>query len=715
MDDAMVETVDAAQIAVSLGTVTLVEETTFCLSGRSGDVRPGGAQGLFFLDTRLLSRYELTIDGERAEPLTVAIRQPFAATFVAQARPQPALTDSGVLILRHRYVGRGMREDIVIRNGSATPAQLRLELAVDADFADLFAVKEARVLVVGEHGRELSGGGELRLHHRHTRGDREVTVRFGGDAAVDTTGARWEVTVPPQGEWSTCVQVELTKEPIEPRYRCGVPVAHAAPAVRHAAWHRTVPLVDTDYTPLDTAVATSLSDLGALRLSDSSHPERTTVAAGAPWFMTLFGRDSLLTSYMSLIVSPDLAQGVLETLASLQGAVVDPLTDEEPGRILHEVRSGHTTWAAMGHRNVYYGSVDATPLFVILLGELRRWGLAAEVVDRLLPHADRALDWITGYGDRDGDGYVEYARLSEHGLLNQGWKDSFDGIPYADGRLAEPPIALCEVQGYVYAAYLARSYFAQEVGDDETAAHWRHRARALKTAFNRDFWLPDRGYFALALDAEKRPVDALASNMGHCLWSGIVDLDKAPQVAARLLSQEMFSGWGVRTLGTSMASYNPLSYHCGSVWPHDNAIIAAGLMRYGFVREAHQVIRGILAAGWATGSRLPELFSGLDRSEVPVPVPYPASCSPQAWAASTPLQFVRTMLRFDPWIPHGRIWVDPALPDEIKRLKVSRIPMGGERLDVHVDGDVVTLSELTGIEVIRRPRPPLTAALTEVS
>jgi len=691
-------------------TVTLVEESTFCLSGRSGDVQPGGAQGLFLLDTRLLSRFQLTIDGEPADPLTVAIRQPFAATFVARARPQGLVIDTSLLVLRHRYIGLGMREDLVVRNAGTAPAKLRVELAVDADFADLFSVKEARVALVGEHAREITDS-ELRLRHRHAGSDREVTVRFGGGAAVDATGAAWEVTVPAQGEWTTCVQVELTEHAIEPRYRCGEPVTQAAPALRHAAWLREVPLVDTAYAPLHTAMSTSLTDLGALRLSDPAHPDRTTVAAGAPWFMTLFGRDSLLTSYMALIASPDLARGVLETLAGLQGSVVDPLTDEEPGRIMHEVRAGHSTWAALGERNVYYGSADATPLFVILLGELHRWGLASDVVDRLLPHADRALDWISDYGDRDGDGYVEYARSSEHGLINQGWKDSHDSVPFADGRLAEPPIALCEVQGYVYAAYLARAYLAQEAGDVETAAHWRQRAAALKTAFNRDFWMADRGWYALALDGDKRPVDGLASNMGHCLWSGIVDLDKAPAVAARLMSPEMFCGWGVRTLATSMATYNPLSYHCGSVWPHDNAIIAAGLMRYGFVHEAHQVIRGMLAAGCASGGRLPELFGGLDRTEIPVPVPYPASCSPQAWSAATPLQFLRTLLRFDPWVPHGKIWLVPALPDEITRLAVTRIPIAGQRLDVLVDGGDVKLSALRGLEVIRRPRPPLTAAL----
>jgi glycogen debranching enzyme len=697
-----------ADIGRSAGTVTLVEESTFCLSGRSGDIRPGGVQGLFYLDTRLLSCLLLTVNGESPEPLTVAIEQPFAATFVARTPPHGGVADSSALVLRRRYVGRGLREDITVRNSSAVPARLRVEMSVDADFADLFAVKEARVVAVGEHERAAGAQGEVVFRYRYEGAQRAVTVRFSGDAAITPSGAWWDVTVPAQGEWSACVHAEVTQEPVAPLFPCGEPVTTAGPAVRHAAWRASVPQVQTDHEALRLAVATSLVDLGSLRLSDPEDERRTTIAAGAPWFMTLFGRDSLLTSYMSLIVSPALSLGVLERLAALQGDKFDPLSEEEPGRILHEVRHGQSSWSALGSKNIYYGSVDATPLFVILLGELERWGLAHDAVQRLLPHADRALTWLTDYGDRDGDGYVEYERHTEHGLANQGWKDSWDGVPFADGRLAEPPIALCEVQAYTYAAYRARGFFAENAGDADLASHWRVKASQLKAAFNRDFWLPDRGYFALALDGDKRPVDALASNIGHCLWTGIVDFDKAASVAAHLLSPEMFNGWGIRTLATSMASYNPLSYHCGSVWPHDNAIVVSGLMRYGFVREAHRVIEGMLAAAAAEGGRLPELFAGISRDEVPVPVPYPASCSPQAWAAATPLQFVRSMLRLDPWVPNGKVWVDPVLPDGMASLSVNMIPIAEQRLDVRASRDGAEISSLTGLQIVREARVPVT-------
>jgi glycogen debranching enzyme len=468
--------------------------------------------------------------------------------------------------------------------------------------------------------------------------------------------------------------------------------------------------VQTDYTDLRTVVDQSAEDLGALRIFDPDFPERTVVAAGAPWFMTLFGRDSLLTSYMALVLDPDLALGVLQTLARFQGTKVDPRNDEEPGRILHEMRFGEAPSLSLGGGRVYYGTADATPLFVMLLGELRRWGLANELVDSLLPHADRALEWIEKYGDRDGDGYVEYKRASDRGLVNQGWKDSGNAIRFADGRLARPPIALCEVQGYTYGAYLARAHFADEMGDAETAVHYRAKAATLKENFNRDFWLDDRGWYAMALDADKVPVDGLGSNMGHCLWTGIVDEEKARLVADQLMSTDMFSGWGIRTLSQSMVGYNPISYHNGSIWPHDNAICAAGLMRYGFVEESHRVILGLLDAARHQLHRLPELFGGVSRQDLAFPVDYPSSCSPQAWAAASPLLFLRTILRLDPWVPHRKVWLSPTLPPWINYLRVDRIPLAGRRVTVEIDGGDVRVEGLSDdIELVAEPRKPLTA------
>ncbi len=477
-------------------------------------------------------------------------------------------------------------------------------------------------------------------------------------------------------------------------------------------WRADSPAAETDHPGLRMVLRQSLEDLGALRLHDPARPGQVAVAAGAPWFMALFGRDSLLTSYMALPLDPALALGTLQTLARMQGSKVDAATEEQPGRILHETRLGADFPLARGGGNVYYGTVDATPLFVDLLGELRRWSIASEEVDALLPAADRALAWIEEYGDRDGDGFVEYERSTEAGLANQGWKDSWDGVNAADGTLATTPIALCEVQGYVYAAYSARSHLAAAAGDAAGAAHWAGRADALKRSFNERFWLPERGWYAIALDGDKRPVDALTSNIGHCLWSGIVDEDKAEEVAAHLMSPEMFTGWGVRTLASSMGAYNPMSYHNGSVWPHDSVLVATGLMRYGFVQEAQRIATGLLDAAVEFGGRLPELFCGFDRFEYPAPVPYPTSCSPQAWAAATPIQAVRLLLRLEPRTV-GEVWFDPAWPDRYGPIRVRNLPLGGQRVTLTVDEEGARLEGLPdGVSVVRSARRPVGPART---
>jgi glycogen debranching enzyme len=693
------------------GTVTLVEGSAFCISRRDGDVVPGSPQGLFFRDTRFLSGLDLHINGHRPEVLAAERAAPFAATFVLRSQPVPGRADSTLMIMRYRYVGRGMREDIVVQNYGEEAAYCSVQLRFSADFANLFAVKEGRGRPEGEVVLAASRDGLL-FTSRKGASRRGLRITASEPAQFVSDMAAWEVVVPAGGRWTTCLQFTTIIEDneVEPRHLCGHAVEAATPHQRLDQWRQAVPAVQTDYEVLQHAVTKGAEDLGALRIFDPEFPERAVLAAGAPWFMTLFGRDSLLTSWMALIVDPTLAEDVLQTLARFQGTKVDPLDDEEPGRILHEMRYGEASSLSLVGGRVYYGTADATPLFVMLLGELRRWGLARDVVDSLLPAADRAMAWIEDYGDRDGDGYVEYQRASDRGLANQGWKDSWDAIRFADGTLARPPIALCEVQGYVYGAYLARAHFADELGDASTAARYRVMAKALKTAFNRDFWLEDRGWYAMGLDADKRPIDALASNMGHCLWTGIVDKDKAPKVAARLLSPEMFSGWGIRTLGSNMAGYNPVSYHCGSVWPHDNAIIAAGLTRYGFVDEAQRVILGLLDAAAHFGGRLPELFGGLGRDEVPFPVTYPSSCQPQAWSAASPLLFLRTILRLDPWVPHGKVWLDPVLPKRIERLRVDRIPLAGRRVTVAVDHTAVDIQGLgDDIELVQHPRDPFTA------
>ncbi len=728
--DASGSALGGASLTGSAGNlVTLIEGSTFCISAGNGNIIPGAPMGLFVRDTRILSEWILEVDSERLEPLTATSSDSFATTFLTRSRPRPEQPESTLLLMREREIGEGMRERIRIRNLSPEAAGLTLVLRVAADFADLFEVKAGRVSDgTAAVGRVRNGAFELSQDRfGRSRGIRVAAIRTGSpaghgrpaerDVSVvlegDTGRLTWRVAVPARGEWSCVVDVEafIDGRRLEALEHDGD--ARSAVAARRAReWHETVPVIRTADANLTRTLTQSVTDLGALRLFDPDHPDRTAVAAGAPWFMALFGRDSLLTSWMLLPLDTSLALGTLRSLAEHQGVVTDPLTEEQPGKILHEVRFGRMSEPSGGGAHISYESVDATPLFVMLLGELRRWGIARADVDTLLPTADRALEWLVGDGDPDGDGFVEYHRATDRGMRNQGWKDSADGISFADGTLAQPPIALCEVQGYAYSAYLARAHFAREMGELELGLQWARRAAALKAAFNERFWLPDRGWFAIGLDRDKRPIDALASNMGHCLWTGIVDEDKAPAVANHLLSPDLFSGWGVRTLARSMGRYNPISYHNGSVWPHDNAIIAAGLARYGFVTEAQMVSQGILCAADRFGGRLPELFCGFDRTEFEEPVPYPTSCSPQAWAAAAPVMLLRALLRLDPWIPSGELRVAPIVPAAYLPLQMSRVAMAGSRMSLEVTVDGVTVEGLgPEVTVVHEPRAAGTAML----
>ncbi|MCT9931350.1 amylo-alpha-1,6-glucosidase [Planotetraspora sp. A-T 1434] len=696
--------------ALGATTVTLIEGNSFCVSAWNGDITPGGPQGVYHADTRLLSRWELKVDDVPVEPLQVLGAEPYHAVFLGRTRPRPGRAESTLMVVRDRYVGGGVREDVTLRNLSNEPAGCVVDVHLASDVADLFEVKTDRVTHVPDVDMVPTGSSLRIFSPSRSRG---VTITARESFAVPGL-LSFRVVVPARGEWKTTVQVNpiIDGEESQAWFSELHPVDHAEPAVRLADWHRQIPGVITTHAGLAKALRRSREDLGSLRLFEPGRPdEPPTIAAGAPWFMTLFGRDSLLTSWMALPLDQSLALGTLRRLARLQGTTEDPLTEEEPGKILHELRFGVPTRASLHGGACYYGSVDATPLYVMLLGELRRWGIHREAVEGLLPAADAALSWIENYGMRRGpcEGLLWYRRMTDQGLVNQGWKDSFDGITFADGTLARAPIAVAEAQGYVYAAYIARGHFAHEMGDHEAERKCAERARLIRETFNERFWLPDRGYYAIGLDGDGRPIDSLASNMGHCLWTGIVDEDKAESVAHHLLSDEMFTGFGVRTLGSDMGAYNPMSYHNGSVWPHDNALIVAGLIRYGFVAEAQRVSMGLLDAAEAFGGRLPELFCGFGRKEFPVPVPYPTSCSPQAWAAAAPIQVMRSLLRFDPWIPYGQAWVAPALPKEIGDLRITGLPLAGARVDLLVreNGETTISGAPEGIEVHYEPRPPV--------
>ncbi|AYF77020.1 amylo-alpha-1,6-glucosidase [Nocardia yunnanensis] len=678
------------------GAVTLVEGSTFCLSDNLGDVQHGTPYGLFFRDARVLSQWELRLDGQRPEPLSVWSPEAFTARFIMRRPPRAGAADSTVLIVRERLVDDGLRETITVENLGRETTAVDLHLHVDADFVDLFAVKEGR----GGNARAevIVADVELLLNDRSDR-SRGLAVSSSETPVVLPGSLSWRAVVPAGGSWQTEIvcQPTMGNQPIHSPLRPGEHYEASEPSRKIAQWRDTATKITAADAQLSWVLERTESDLGALQIHDDARGGRPFVAAGAPWFMTLFGRDSLLTAWMALPLDVGLAVGTLQQLAEMQGLRVDPMTEEEPGRIMHEMRRGPASGQVLGGET-YYGTIDATPLFVMLLAEARRWGADIDAVTALLPAADAALAWIADYGDRDGDGFVEYRRATDRGLINQGWKDSFDGINDAAGRLPEPPIALCEVQGYVYAATLARAELAEEFGDTTTAGHLRDRAAELRTKFAEAFWLPEKGWFAVGLDGHKRRLDALTSNIGHCLWSGIVSDEHASIVIAKLASPEMDSGFGLRTLASSMGAYNPMSYHNGSIWPHDTAIAVAGLLRYrhlpGALELATRLADGLLDAAAAFGGRLPELFCGFPRSRFGAPVPYPTSCSPQAWASAAPLLLVRSFLGLDPDAAHRSLTVLPHLPLRWGRVELTDLRLGGAVIDLAVEGDRVTAHNL---------------------
>jgi len=681
---------------VPAATVTLMQGSSFTICETSGDISDRGAEGLFVADTRICSKLVLTIDDAPVEPLAVASRSPFAASFVGRT------ADRAFLVFRDLWIGRGLRVDIRLRNLTDQAGVAQVCAWVGTDLADLFTVKAGRSGL----SHVTRGARDGHLAFVTDDGERGLIVRGTDGLATAGDALRWRAAVAPRDEWATCLELSATRGGGEviPRHRCGQPTHLAVPTARQEQWLRDLPDLRGDVFGLSRAFRRAGDDIGGLRLFDPQHPDEPVIAAGAPWYMTLFGRDSILTSWMALLLDSDLGAATARTLARLQGTRDVAETEEQPGRILHEVRFGRGPSLAFADGDVYYGTADAPALFVMLVHELWRWGRPLDELRPLLPAVEAALGWLDGPGDPDRDGYVEYARQSAHGLANQGWKDSADAVSFADGRLAEPPVALAEVQAYAYAAWRAGAALAAADGDPSTATARQERADKLRARFDRDFWLPEHAAYAIALDCHKRPVDAVASNMGHCLWAGIVaDPDKAASVARWLVSPELFTGWGVRTLASSMARYNPLSYHNGSVWPHDTAICIAGLRRAGRGDEALQLAGGLLAAAETCDGRLPELFAGLARDEMPVPVPYPASCSPQAWASAAPLLVTRTLLGLEPNLPAGFVELDPALPPDASRLELVDLPLGGARINIGVDQGDLTVGGLPADCAVVRP------------
>ena len=672
-----------------LSEIVCVQGESFVISGHNGNIVPGGDHGLFVRDTRFLNRLQLLIDGIPPVHLAGASVGGHRAVFHSFVPPsRDTEIDPTVSITRRRVVAGGLREQIDVHNAGTEPVALKLGVRVGADFAYVFEVKHGHLLDAVEARPGADGsvtfhrdGGEERTRVRLSGGSLDgdvlstpLDVAAGGTATVvlevTVADVHGEVTVP-EGAGADAM----------------APTAGVIGAVSDGDGQPAIECSDQHFSRL---VARSVRDLASLGLRDPDAPDDRYAAAGSPWFLTLFGRDSLWTAFMALPYDLELARGTLRVLARRQGTKLDGETEEEPGKILHEIRRG-----ALADRgdlpSVYYGSVDATPLFVIVANEAWRFGLPDEDLRPLMGNVEAALGWMRAHGDPDGDGFLEYVQHGGRSLANQGWKDSRDGIRFRDGRIATAPLALSEVQGYAYAAALRGAelldHFGRPGGDE-----WRRWAADLQQRFRASFWVEDADgrYPAVALDEDKRPVDGIASNMGHLLSSGILDAEETGWVARRLASPGMASGWGLRTLSSESGGFNPLSYHCGSVWPHDTAIAVWGLARTGHDQAARRLMRGLVRAAPEFNYRLPELFSGFAADSTAVPVPYPTACRPQAWAAAGALLMVRAVFGFEPDVPGRRLHLRPLVSAPFERLSVTGLVIGADTIDLHLrDGRVI--------------------------
>ena len=601
--------------------------------------------------------------------------------------------DSDLSIIRKRAVGNGFHEDVTILNHKDKPVDLKVRIEAAADFADLFEVKDA-LKKKGEFYHRIESD-RLVLGYRRETFARETLIIPSAKAGIDEHSLSFAVHIEPHGEWTTSLEVVTVLVGFGENHE-QTTGGHGDQRARSDMKRsleklgEAVPRLSCDWPSLQVTYRQSLIDLAALRFFPITLPGQALPAAGLPWFMTIFGRDSMIVSYQALPFTSELAEATLQALAQQQGTRVDDFRDEEPGKIMHEMRFGEMTAFEERPHSPYYGAADATPLFLILLDEVERWTGNAELVRQLEMEARAALTWIDKYGDRNGDGYVEYSRRNtETGLVNQCWKDSWNSILFADGTLSRLPRATCEIQGYVYDAKMRCARLARKFWDDpEFANRLEKEAAELKRRFNQDFWLADREFFALAIDGDGRKVDALTSNIGHLLWSGILDEDKAEAVVRHLMGPHLYSGWGVRTMAEGEGGYNPIGYHLGTIWPHDNAFIALGLRRYGYREEAARVAMKMLEAATYFKGRLPEAFAGYPRELTDFPVEYPTACSPQAWASGAPLLLLRAMLGLEPTGDH--LLIDPALLSMLGQLELLDIPGRWGRIDAFGRGRVDT-------------------------
>jgi glycogen debranching enzyme len=657
--------------------VRILDGSTFVLSERNGDIEasPTVPAGFFSFDTRFLSLWRLSINGERLHALAVDDKQYFEVRFFLVPGAPTHYLDAKVSIMRERSIGGGFEERLTVFNHGEEPADFTVRVDADNDFAALVGVTAPRTPAgrIYKHAE----GGHLRFGYQREKFQRETLISSSEPAQIDENGLTYEIHIGPHGQWTSTLHVRsLVLRPDGEDVRDHLAGPRAKPQLQPDLdrWVARAPKLTCDWEPLAMAYRRSLVDLAALRFTPLSLPGMAVPAAGLPWSTTISGRDSILTSLQALPVAAELATATLCLHAVGQGSQLDDFRDEEPGKVMREFRYGELVAFEERPQTPYYGSADGTPLYVILLDEYERWTGDGALVRQLEGEARAALHWIGEYGDIMGNGYVWYQpRDKRTGLANQCWKESKNSISYRDGRLPGLPRATCELQGYAYDAKLRGARLARLFWHDPAYADQLEReAEDLKKRFNRDFWIEDGEYYALALDPDGGHVDALSSNIGHLLWSGIVPQDRAKKIAEHLLGPRLFSGWGVRTLAKGEWRYNPLGHHVGTVWPFDNSFIAWGLRRYGFSEEAGRIAEAIIDAAQYSQGRVPEAFGGYDRELTQHPVQYPTASNPSAWSTGTPFLLLRAMLGME---PHGNdLVLAPAVPARFGRTELLDIP-----------------------------------------
>jgi glycogen debranching enzyme len=690
------------QIAIHQGQTVLLSEP-------DGQIAWPSDKGLYFLDTRVISSWSLFANGEPWDLLNGGAVTYYGARIFQTNRS--FLTEDGPIEARtlgltlSRYIDGGMHEDIDISNNSGKAVRFNLEIALRGDFADIFEVKSHRIV---RRGRITTSWNEAHQHARLTYINRDfgrevlITAKPISAKAVYANGRiSFDVSLNPAETWHCCLLYDLfdgrTKHASPPG--CIGESYGSEHAESLEAWQRTVLKIRTSNEEFYRCFTQGVADMAALRLPISGTDHMVFIpAAGLPWFVALFGRDSLIASLQTMLVYPDFARGALDVLGANQARGRDDYRDAEPGKIPHELRYGELAHFRLIPHTPYYGTSDATPLYLVTLHYAWRATGDRGLIEKHLRTAEGCLDWIDAYGDRDGDGLQEYQTRSSAGYENTGWKDSGDSVMYEDGTLVKGPKALCELQGYVYDAWLRMAEIYEEIGQHDRARHLREKAAALFQKFNELFWSEELGFYAYTLDGDKLPVFSVASNPGHCLFSGIVRKERAARVVGRLMQPDMWSGWGIRTLSALHKSFNPYNYQTGAVWPHDNAIIALGFRRYGFAAEAAAVARAISdAASHFLSNQLPELYAGLQREDSNFPVQYLGANVPQAWAAGTPFVLLQAMLGIRPDAPRGRLYIDPALPDWMPDLMLIDLRLGRETMDLRFWRD----GEATKFEVLR--------------